>query len=242
MKTVRKSIFVMLIVVFVCSCAPLKRHGMITDPKTGLQYGAVVERSFFIDPSQFDNKKIKITARNVSGDFSYSIRSFISDLKASFLEQGYQASEDDNFGIKFDAIIEYSGHAQQNLSSQYSFLGATGGGIVGYRSSLDAGTAIGVVSGATLGAIIGSYITDDTYVIVAKVTIGLNESSESDQKSITFGSSPKLQKENIHKGIKRFKEVGSTRIAVYAGGRNVDQGQIVDGVKQRLLSIISDII
>mgnify|MGYP001159689297 CR=1 FL=1 len=52
-------------------------------------------------------------------------------------------------GNKFDAIIEYSGHAQQNLGSQFSFWGATGGGIMGYRSNLDAGTAIGVVSGAT---------------------------------------------------------------------------------------------
>jgi len=31
-------------------------------------------------------------------------------------------------------------------------------------------------------------------------------------------------------------------MAVYAGGRNVNQSQIVGGVKQRLLSIISDII
>ena len=63
---------------------------------------------------------------------------------------------------------------------------------MGYRSNLDAGTAIGVVSGATLGAIIGSYITDDTYIIVAKVTIGLNETTESNRKTINFGSSPKL--------------------------------------------------
>tara|TARA_B100000315_G_C14504297_1_gene553843 strand:+ start:452 stop:1180 length:729 start_codon:yes stop_codon:yes gene_type:complete len=242
MKTLQRSLIVVLGSFLLSSCATLKQHGMITDQQTGLQYGANVERSFFIDPSQFKNRKIKITARNVSGDFSYNIRAFVSNLENSFSEKGYEISKGDDFGIKFDAVIEYSGHAQQNLASQYSFLGATGGGIIGYRSKADAGTAIGVVSGATLGAIIGSYITDDTYIIVAKVTIGLNETKESDGKSITFGSSPKLQKENIHRGIKRFKEVGSTRMAVYAGGRNVNQSQIVGGVKQRLLSIISDII
>jgi len=242
MNTTNKIVIVILGVIFAYSCAPQKLQGMITDPQTGLQYGATVEKSFFIDSSQFDNPKIKITARNVSGDFSYNIKSFVADLEASFLEKGYQPSKDDNFGIKFDAIIEYSGYAQQNLGSQFSFLGATGGGIMGYRSSMDAGTAIGVVSGATLGAIIGSYITDDTYIIVAKVTIGLNEATESNGKSINFGSSPKLQNEIVHSRIKRFREVGSTRIAVYAGGRNIDQSQIVDGVKQRLLSIISDII
>ena len=186
MNTTNKIVIVILGVIFAYSCAPQKLQGMITDPHTGLQYGATVEKSFFIDSSQFDNPKIKITARNVSGDFSYNIKSFVADLEASFLKKGYQPSKDDNFGIKFDAIIEYSGYAQQNLGSQFSFLGATGGGIMGYRSSMDAGTAIGVVSGATLGAIIGSYITDDTYIIVAKVTIGLNEATESNGKSINI--------------------------------------------------------
>ena len=90
--------------------------------------------------------------------------------------------------------------------------------------------------------IIGYLIVRKSNIIVAKVTIGLNEATESNGKSINFGSSPKLQNEIVHSRIKRFKEVGSTRIAVYAGGRNVAQSQIVDGVKQRLLSIISDII
>ena len=60
-------------------------------------------------------------------------------------------------------------------------------------------------------------------------------------RSITFSSSPKLQEEEDD-GFKRFKEVVSTEIAVYAGGRNVQQSEIVNEVRRRLVRIVSDII
>lgn len=223
-------------------CASPNSLGMISDPETGLQYGSVIERSFFIDSSQFENNKIKISARNVSGDANYNIRGFVKSLENSFIEKGYMLDDQENFGIKYDVIIEYSGHIQRNMSAQYGFLGGAAGGIAGYRSEAKAGEAIGILAGATIGAIAGSYITDDTYIIIARVTIGVIDNVNKHKKTVTFSSSPNLQEEEEKSGITAFEKVMTTRVAVFAGGRNVKQAEIVQGVKRRLQSIISDII
>lgn len=232
----------LLAVLVLTGCASPNRLGMITDPETGLQYGSVIEKSFFIDSSQFENNKMKISARNVSGDAKYNIRSFVKSLENSFIEKGYNLDSRENFGIKYDVIIEYSGHVQKNMSTQYGFLGGAAGGIAGYRSEARAGEAIGILAGATIGAIAGSYVTDDTYIVIARVTIGIIDKVNNSKKTVTFSSSPKLQKEEENSGITAFEKVMTTRIAVFAGGRNVKQAEIVQGVKRRLQSIISDII
>ena len=223
-------------------CASPNRLGMISDPDTGLQYGSVIEKSFFIDSSQFENNKMKISARNVSGDAHYNIRSFVNSLENSFIEKGYNIGRRENFGIKYDVIIEYSGHIQSNMSAQYGFLGGAAGGIAGYRSEAKAGEAIGILAGATIGAIAGSYVTDDTYIIIARVTIGIIDRVNNHKKTVTFSSSPKLQEEDENSGTTAFEKVMTTRVAVFAGGRNVKQADIVQGVKSRLQNIISDII
>lgn len=240
-----KLIFLSLILTIaatVISCAPTNKLGMITDPASGLQYGSIIERSFFVDASQFDNNKMKISARNVSGDSNYNIHNFVKTLEDSFVKKGFRLGAHDNFGIKFDVNIEYSGHIQQNMQAQYSFLGGVAGGIGGYRSNAKAGEAIGILAGATIGAIAGSYVTDDTYIIISRVTIGVIDQVDKHKKTITFSSSPKLQEEENDSGINAFQEVLTTRIAVFAGGPNVDQSEIVQGVKKRLHNIISDVI
>jgi hypothetical protein len=240
MQNPRLSLLIFAISILLFSCAPNTRFGMIEDPNTGLLYGSVVGKSFFIDPSQFENNKIKVTVRNVSGDSNFSLRSLSNNLTQAFSDKGYQQAQNNDFGIKLDVVVEYSGHVQKDMASQYGFLGAAGGGIAGYKSSTDAGAAIGILSGATLGAIIGSNIKDDTYIIVTKINIGIKDTAKKDSKRITFGSSPKLQEEET--SIRAFSETSSTKIAVYAGGRNVSQSEIVEGVRNRLISIISDII
>ena len=231
----------LIIFLLLTGCAPQNRLGMISDTETGLQYGSIIEKSFFIDSSQFENNKIKISARNVSGDGNYNIRSFINTLEKSFVEKGYKLGSQEDFGIKFDIIIEYSGHVQKNMSAQFGFLGAAVGGIGGYRSEAKAGEAIGILAGATVGAIAGSYITEDTYIIITRVSIGVVDSVTKHKKVVTFDSSPKLQEEE-HSSIKAFEQVMTTKVAVFAGGRNVKQTEIIQGVKRRLQSILSDII
>lgn len=223
-------------------CMDAPRMGMIKDPSTGIQYGSVIGKSFFIDSEQFPNKIVKVSARNVSGDTHYDIRRFEDNLRRAFEGKGYQAYKNNGFGLKVDVVVEYSGHVQENMSGTFGLLGAGAGAVAGRGSNARAAEGIGLVAGATLGAIAGSYVTDDTYIIVAKVNIGiLDQKSGKTVRIISFSSSPKLQEEEDD-GFKRFKEVGSTEVAVYAGGRNVSQQQVVNEVRQRLIRIVSDII
>ena len=246
MRLINNKIVIVAVIVLsmgLSSCSnDTPRFGMIKDPVTGLQYGSTIGKSFFIDSEQFPNKVVKVTARNVSGDINYDMRRFISDLKSSFESKGYEAYANDGFGLKVDVVVEYSGHVQSNMSNIYGFLGAGAGYVAGRHSSAKASEGIGIVAGAVLGSIAGSYQTEDTYIIIAKVYVGtMDGKSGMVTKTITFSSSPKLQEEEDD-GFKRFKEVVSTEIAVYAGGRNVQQSEIVDEVKRRLVRIVSDII
>jgi Enterobacterial TraT complement resistance protein len=227
--------------IFLIGCAAPSRMGMVTDARSGLQFGSMIEKNLFMDASQFKNRSIKVTTRNASGDQAYQVAAFTSDLNSALSRKGYQPTSADSFGIKLDLNVLYSGHVQQNMQSQFAFLGGAAGGITGYRYNATAGAA-GVLVGATLGSIIGSYVTDDTYVIIAEVSLGVTDSiggATVDTKTITFGSSPKLQDE-VPSNFKPFREVLRTKVAVYAGGRNVSQQQIAEQVKQRLISIVSD--
>lgn len=226
-------------------CASPSRMGMVKDPQTGLQLGSAIERNIFMDSSQFKNRAIKITTRNGSGDQAYQLGSFTSNLKSAFSNKGYVPTEADSFGIKLDVNVLYSGQIQQNMSSEFAFLGGAGGGLSGYRSNSPGSTATGVLVGATIGGILGSYVTRDTYIVVAEVSIGIPDGTSEDggdKKTITFGSSPKMQEEIIVRNYKPFREVKRTKIAVFAGGTNTSQEQIADQVKQRLVRIVSDAI
>lgn len=224
-------------------CSQTTRLGMIKDPTTGIQYGSTIGESFFIDSQQFANNVLKVSTRNVSGDIHYDLKSFTNQLKSAFKEKGYNTDTDQDFGVKVDVVIEYSGHVQTNMSNSFAFLGAATAGYYGsrYSSAKDA-EKIGIVTGAMLGSIAGSYQTEDTYIVIAKVNIGILDSKSGRvTRTISFSSSPKLQEEEKD-GLRRFKEVVSTDIAVYAGGRNVEQSEVVNEVKKRLIRIVSDII
>ncbi|MDG1096222.1 MAG: complement resistance protein TraT [Methylophilaceae bacterium] len=232
------------LVTMLSSCAETTRNGMVRDSKSGIQIGSVVEKAFFVDSSQFKNKRIKITTRNVTGNPDFRLQAFEKDFESAMQGKGFIPVKDDSFGIKMDINVVYNGHAQTNLSKQFAFLGGSAGGIAGYRSEMKAGTAVGVLTGATLGSIIGSYITNDTYVIVTEVSIGITdyESPDSNTKVIKFSSSKDLQVEKSRDNFNPFREVVSTKIAVYAGGRNVEQEQIIAPIKFRLTDIIKDLI
>lgn len=242
MHNVRQIFSLIATVALVSGCAAPSRLGMVKDPQTGLQFGSVIEKNLFIDASQFKNRSIKVTTRNASGDQAYQVGGFTNDFNAAFSQKGYTPTQADSFGIKLDINVLYSGQVQTSMQSQFGFLGAAAGGIAGYRSNAVAGTATGMLVGATIGSIIGSNVTDDTYIVIAEVSLGVTDnigSAGGDKKTITFGSSPKLQEE-LPKNFTPFREVIRTKIAVYAGGRNASQQQIAAQVKQRLVNIVSD--
>ena len=223
-------------------CTSPSRMGMIQDPQSGLQFGSVIEKNLFIDASQFKNCSIKVAIRNSSGDNAYHVGSFSGDINTAFSQKGFIPTQSDSFGIKIDINVLYSGQFQASMQSQYGFLGGAAGGIAGYRSGTVAGTSAGMLVGATIGSIVGSNVTDDTYIVIAEVSLGVTDNvgaSNVNNKIISFGSSPKLQEETP-KNFTPFREVIKTKIAVYAGGRNASQQQVALQVKKRLVGIISD--
>lgn len=232
------------------ACNAPSRMGMVKDPETGLQWGSVVEKNIVTDASLHRNKKIKVRARNTSGDTTFDLGGFTGRLYESYRQAGYEPTEADDFGLLVDVNVMYSGQVQESLAVEYGFLGAAGGGIVGYRSSAKAGTAAGALSGATLGAVMGSYVTDDTYIVVAQVSVAtIRDTRRDESKTITFSRSPnpgdrrsEREKEEEVLGKRSLQETHSTRLAVYAGGRMVPQSRIAAEVRQRMVRIVSDII
>jgi len=237
-------ILAVILVALLGGCASPSRMGMVKDSATGLQFGSVIEKNIFIDSSQFQNRTIKVVIRNTSGDQLYQLGPFTGNLKQAFAGKGYTPTEADSFGIKVDLNVLYSGQIQRNMASQYGFLGAAAGGLAGHRSNSPGATTAGLVVGATLGSILGSYVTEDTYIVVAEVNIGVTDAvpGNADKKTITFGSSPKMQEEIIAKNFKPFREVLRTKVSVFAGGTNISQQQIAEQVRQRLINIVIDAI
>ena len=244
-KRVVTSSVALLLVAGLAGCSSPARYGMVADRSSGVQIGSAVERNIFVDATQFKNRTVKLTIRNASGDQAYQVGGIASEINAALTQKGYSPTNSDQFGLRFDVNVLYSGQVQSNLASTYAFLGGAAGGIAGYRSSSQAATASGMLVGATLGSIIGSNVTDDTYILIAEVSIGVNNSSASDggdTKSITFGSSPKLQLEPSASNFVPFREELRSKVAVFAGGRNIDQRQVADQVRQRLSAVVSNIL
>lgn len=239
----RKGWLLLAIAGLVAGCAQPTRYGMVEDPETGLMWGSAIERNLVIDATQFENRTVKLNLRNVSGDPNYDLTRFRERLLDALRAKGYKPTEGDDFGVKFDVNVLYSGHIQTNLAGEYGFLGATAGGVAGYQGGHPArNMAAGMVAGATLGAIAGSYARDDTYITVAEVTIAVADQYRgTTKKTITFSASPPMQ-EVRPSSIKPFEALLQTKVAVYAGGRNVTQSQISNGVRERLAHIVANAI
>lgn len=219
-----------------------QRFNMVEQPGTGLAYGSVIEKAMFVDADQFENHRIKVTTRNTSGDLAFDLGSLTGQLEQAYAAKGYEPATSDH-GIRLDVNVLYSGHIQRDMAAQYGFLGGAAGGIAGYRSSATAGTAIGILAGATIGSILGSTQTDDTYIVIAEVTLGVADprSVTGATKTVIFDSSPDLQPERSG-GVRQYRSTDRTRIAVYGGGRNTAQSAVAGEVKQRLIRITADVI
>ena len=226
---------------------PPARGGMVKDPVTGLQFGSAVERNIVTDASFFTNKKIKVRTRNTSGDTAFNLRQFTNQLSSTYASNGYEPTNQGDFGLLIDVNVMYSGQVQRSLANEFGFLGAAGGGLAGYKIGGDGvGAGAGVLVGAALGSILGSYVTDDTYIIVLEVTFGVIKEIRGSKKTITFSRSPKYnyekEDEEINRNKRGFKKTYKSKIAVFAGGRNVPQSRIAGDVRQRIIRIVGDII
>lgn len=247
----KRFILVIFVLCFlVASCAPQSRMGMVTDQATGLSYGSMTSNNIVVDSTQFSNKKLKVRIRNTSGDPAFDLYAHKAALEAAYAAKGYVPTNADDFGILLDVNVVYSGQVSRNLASEYAWIGALAGTAAGYgamesggggTTSKVAGSTAGAVAGATLGTIIGSYQSDETYIVIADVSLAVVDPARSGSKTtITFDGSGFGKKRT--KGFKRFTLNTGTSVACYAGGRNIPQSAIAQGVRQRFVRILSDVI
>lgn len=235
-----KSLAAVPILLMLMACAPQSRLGMIINRDTGIQYGSTIERNIVVDPSLFQNRRIKLRIRNTSGQRNFGIKGFRQQLLSAFSNTGYDVKTSDDFGILVDVNVMYAGQASRNLSKEFAFLsGAAGGLVVGSGNLATAGAIIG---GATLGAIQGSHVTEDTYIIVSEVTIGVVDQTRGKKDTTLVFGARKRKIKVREREFKGFARRARTKIAVYAGGRSISIHRVSSEVNQRLVHIISDVI
>lgn len=234
-----------LVLLSACTGTSTSRMGMVKDAETGLMYGSAIEKNFVTDATFYANRKIKVRARNTSGDSSFGLNSFTRDLNDAYAQKGYEPTGEDDFGLMMDINVLYSGQTQTNRASAFTLVGALLGST--YGGETRRGQLVGTVAGAELGNIIGRFDTEDTYMVIAQVTFGVVKPFKQSQKRITFSRSEKIadidEPDEDEKVIRRgFKKTYSTQFAVYAGGRNIDQAAIAEEVRKRAVRIVADFI
>lgn len=249
LKSLARLALVASLFMVVVSCTASKSRLGMVQTGDGLMFGSAMDSQFIVDSSLFVNNKIKLRIRNTSGDPSFNLHQFKAQLEESYRSLGYEPTVGDDFGILMDINVKYSGQIQENMSDEFQFAGGAAGGVAGaYHPTTKgkgaealAGGAAGVVIGATIGHVLGSYVTDDTYIILSDITLAtLSPRESNDGTTIIFGKDDKIKrKKNNFRG---YRQRETANLAVYAGGRNVSQDEIVDGVRQRLLRILSDVI
>lgn len=233
-----------------CVMSSQNRLAMVKDKETGLLIGSTVEKTIVTDPSLYKNNKIKIRIRNTSGDVAFDLYGFQRQLETTYRSIGYEPTDDGDFGILVDVNVKYSGHIREDMAAEYAFLGGVSGNIAGMRSSQPAARAIGTVAGATVGAILGSFVTEDTYIIISDVSVAAIKERYSPKpaKTVTFSRSPKTQAEiesdeEMRRLPKRsMSKIIGTGVAVYAGGTNTEQSEIAQMVRERIARIVGNII
>jgi hypothetical protein len=234
-----------LLALLTTTCAPQSRMGMVVDPETGLQMGSMIEKNLVMDSGQLTDRRIKINIRNTSGDPVFDLNGARAQIERAFVQKGYEIATGSDFALLFDVNVRYSGQASRDKATELGLLGAAGGGLGAWEKSRSAtGTAAGVIAGAAIGAIVGSYVRDETYLVVAEVVIGVMDAGRGTTgKTIVFDASPQMKSDTEQRsGVRPFSQRMSTGIAVYAGGRNTNQGHIAQGVRQRFTRIVSDVI
>jgi len=241
-------IVVVLSLVACVGSRPVTHQGLVEDPKTGLLFGSVIEKNILSDPTFYKNPKIKVRIRNTSGDTAFELKRFTGKIRDAFEATGYETTTANDFGILVDVNVMYSGQIQLSLSEEFAFIGGAAGAVGGAKAG--SGTtdiAVGAISGATIGGILGSFVTQDTYIIVSRATFAVIKDLKKSKKTVTFSRSAKLKNvddpdEEEKVILKRFKRRVTTGIAVYAGGTSVSQTEIAGEVRQRLVRIIGDFI
>lgn len=232
-----------LAIALLSGCRTSQRMGMVRDQQTGLLYGSMMNGNILMDPSQFDKPTIKLTIRNTSGDPAVNLKGMRATLERAYKEKGYEITKRGKFSIHLDINLRYSGQVTQDVADEVSFMGGLGGAYLGGRmgQSVDS-TVMGAASGAAIGAIAGQYATQDTYIMIADVGIGLVDKNAKKRKHIINFGDTQYKRDEDETGFTAYRVRETAQVAVYAGGDATSQSKIVRGVTLRFKRILQDVI
>ncbi len=234
---------IILSLLCISGCRSKQRMGMVRDQKTGLLYGSLMHGNMLLDPSQFDNPTIKLTIRNTSGDPAVNLKALQSTLERAYREKGYKLTKRGKYSIHLDINLRYSGQISYDVAEEVSLISGMGGGYLGGRMGQNADSAVmGAASGATIGAIVGQYATQDTYIMIADVTIGLVDKHAKRRKYIIEFGDTQIIRDSEDTGYTAYRVREKAEVAVYAGGDVTSQSKIVRGVTTRFKRILQDVI
>lgn len=244
-----KRIFILMAVamlvalVLMTGCRSKQRMGMVRDQKTGLMYGSMTSSNFVVDASQFDTPSMKLTIRNTSGDPAINLKALRKTLEKAYTDKGYKVVTTGKYSMHLDINLRYSGQISQNMVDEISLWGGAGGGYIGASAgrTLDS-LVLGSASGAAIGAIIGQYMTQDTYIMVADVVLGIVDKYAKKRKFVVQFDDTQIDWQDEDDGFTSYRSRERLQTAVYAGGDNTAQSKIVRGVTLRFKRILQDII
>jgi hypothetical protein len=246
---VNPAVLVIPICLLLASCGnTANRMGMVVSPETGLMFGSVIERNLVTDPSFFRNTGIKVRMRNTSGDRAFDLDGFRETLQRGYEDKGYTRPDGEDFGLLMDINVIYSGQIRRNMAAEYGVLGAVAGTSAALFQSESSFTVLGAqLAGSAFGTVAGTFVTEDTYIVVAEVTFAVLKEYRSAKKRVTFSRSEKLKNiddpdEDTEVLLRGFKKTFETSVAVFAGGTNTHQHEIAEQVRRRMADIIADYI
>ncbi|MCW9035012.1 MAG: complement resistance protein TraT [Rhodospirillales bacterium] len=239
-----KSLIIVPILLVLSGCVSTIQNdlGMVRNKETGLAYGSMINGNLMTDPAFFPNKNLKLSIRNTSGDDAFKLGNFRERIESFYLNKGYDVTRGSDFGLKVDVNVVYSGQIQTDRMSEYAMIGGVAGGVAGVRSKALYDAALWSTSGAALGSVLGSFDTEDTYIIVAAITVGIRDKARKRRKVITFDRSERIRDYDDDESFGKWREKATIRLAVYAGGRNTEQSKIAEEVRRRISNIVGDII
>ncbi|WP_243546491.1 complement resistance protein TraT [Pseudodesulfovibrio tunisiensis] len=239
----------MMLLVAACVSTQKNRYKLVKDPGTGFSYGAVKSGEFVTDPAMYRDNRLKLRIRNTSGDPDLDMYAFRTRLEQAYSNLGYEVVHGSGFGILLDVNVRYFGQVTDMLPREYTFLGTAMGGVAGAAPGIQGGRSADTVTGGMAGMVIGTalaeimrnYATEETFIIVSSVSLATVVPDQlKDETTISFVTGRKIKEKK--KNFRGFRSRDVVDLAVYAGGRMISKGDVMNEVRDRYARILRDII
>lgn len=218
------------------------------DHKSNFMIGSSISKNIFIDPGQFSNKTVKLRLRNSSGDLSIDPSQIRASIENGLRSAGYVISDKD-FGILLDVNIYFVNSVSTAKQRQSNDLSILLGGVVGYEIARNSGgitpgsgAILGGIAGATLNEVLKSNNDLDSYIVFSEVNIGVIKQRRAKKDSFTIGGNRFDMNDEADGTFDAFDRRETLKVAVYAGDRNVNRGNVMIQIQNRLANILANLL